>query len=435
MSDWRATGARLGDAASRLLLGGLFAYAAWDKILDPASFSEAVSAYGLLPQSLVGFFSAVLPMGELLVAVSLVTTKWARESALGIACLLGMFLVALLQAALRGLNISCGCFGPAEASAEASLGEAVVRDLLMLVPTVWLVMRPNGWLLPGRFRWLPLAVAVVTIPIGLWQGGRTTTIEQPVVAPAKGPLLEFGPEEAVDGVVAGQWTTNFPTALGLARTNHRPLVMMASSEHCDHCARMKRIFFDQPTFRAWVEGSGIYLAKASIDETNSCPVQLELVNFILASPEAAKPHGWPFLGVYWPREDGPEVRSYFTADRGHMPGALVQANTASAEFVAAMNVVLGDYFARLKNPPTWERVKEKSGKYFKLESEGTGQILSRSPQGGWIQDDGSRLQAEARGHGFKGWRWPNGRIVRSPRLNLNYYSEKGTYTALFEYAF
>ena len=432
MSGWRAVGARFADTAFRVLLGALFAYAAWDKVLDPASFAEAVSAYGLLPRALTGLFSVTLPMGELLLAVALVATKWSRESALGIACLLGMFLVALLQATLRGLDISCGCFGPAEASAEASLGEAIVRDLLMLVPTVWLVVRPNGWLIPGRLRWLPLAVVVVAIPVGFWSGGRTSASVLPVAASERGPLLEFGPEEAVDGVVAGQWTTNFPKALELARTNHRPLVMMATSDHCDHCRRMKKLLFDQPTFRAWVEGTGIYLAKASFDETNSCPAQLELVKFIQSSSEAAKPHGWPFLGVFWAREDGEETRTYFTADRGHMPSSSVRAQTASAEFVSAMDVVLGDYFVRLKEPPTLQRVLERSAKEFHFATEGVGRILPDMSEGKRILDDGNRLELEAVGQGLRGWRRPDGSLLRSPRISLHYLSEEGTYTAVFE---
>ena len=53
----------------------------------------------------------VLPWLELCSGVLLVTGLWLRASA-GIAtALFGVFTLAVLSALLRGLDISCGCFG------------------------------------------------------------------------------------------------------------------------------------------------------------------------------------------------------------------------------------------------------------------------------------------------------------------------------------
>jgi hypothetical protein len=53
--------------------------------------------------------------------------------------MLAVFVMALSQAALRGgLDVSCGCFGGASSSGPLP---AILRDLLLLVPSIWLSLR------------------------------------------------------------------------------------------------------------------------------------------------------------------------------------------------------------------------------------------------------------------------------------------------------
>ena len=91
-------------------------------------------------------FAATMSMAELLVGAMFIFTKWTREAAFATAVMLGMFIVALAQAQVRGLDISCGCFSDAEAEPHAVL-VALVRDLLLVAPTVWLLLK-------GQHRWI-----------------------------------------------------------------------------------------------------------------------------------------------------------------------------------------------------------------------------------------------------------------------------------------
>ena len=147
------------DVAARLVLGAVFVYASWTKIQDPGVFAASVENYKMLPASLVSVVALVLPMVELLSGGMLLLsaaellarrpwffTRHTREAAALIAAMMGVFLVGLTQAAVRGLDISCGCFGPEEATGRAAIVQTIVRDLLLLVPTVWLLVRPGGWL-------------------------------------------------------------------------------------------------------------------------------------------------------------------------------------------------------------------------------------------------------------------------------------------------
>ena len=73
-------------------------------------------------------------------------SKWTREAAFATAVMLAMFIVALTQAQIRGLDISCGCFSETEKNPHEVL-HALIRDLILVVPTVWLLIK-------GQHRWI-----------------------------------------------------------------------------------------------------------------------------------------------------------------------------------------------------------------------------------------------------------------------------------------
>lgn len=130
----------------RVGLGGMFVYSAWGKVMDPGLFASVVMKYELLPEVTVGLFSLTLPMLEMLVGIAFIFTKWTREVALLATGMLVMFLGALTIAAIRGLEIDCGCFGISSGGGRTELVLAIIRDLVLLVPTTWLMFRRNMWL-------------------------------------------------------------------------------------------------------------------------------------------------------------------------------------------------------------------------------------------------------------------------------------------------
>lgn len=132
------------EAVLRLSLGGVFVWAAWSKLEDPALFAVQVGAYDILPQPVVLLVALALPPLELLTGCMLVLTKWSREAALMVTAMLVVFIVALAQAAVRGLDISCGCFADELADhGTVAIMVALIRDVVLLVPSIWLLIRPN----------------------------------------------------------------------------------------------------------------------------------------------------------------------------------------------------------------------------------------------------------------------------------------------------
>jgi putative oxidoreductase len=98
-----------GFRALEVLLGGLFFYAGLQKVLHSYEFAEAVLAYQLLPESLVGVTVAVLPWLEIVAGLGLVARRKQRSCLLLLTGLAAIFLVVILITMARGLKIDCGC--------------------------------------------------------------------------------------------------------------------------------------------------------------------------------------------------------------------------------------------------------------------------------------------------------------------------------------
>jgi putative oxidoreductase len=105
----RISSGLIGLRALEVLLGGLFFYAGLQKVLHPYEFAEAVLAYQLLPESLVGLAVAGLPWLEIAAGSGLVAGLKRRSCLLLLTGLAAVFLVVILITMARGLSIDCGC--------------------------------------------------------------------------------------------------------------------------------------------------------------------------------------------------------------------------------------------------------------------------------------------------------------------------------------
>jgi len=95
----------------RLLLGGIFAYAAVTKLLDPAALAADIGHYRLVPHPAAVLLASYLPWIELLCAAAVLSRQQERGALTLLLGLCLIFSVALASAWIRGLDITCGCFG------------------------------------------------------------------------------------------------------------------------------------------------------------------------------------------------------------------------------------------------------------------------------------------------------------------------------------
>jgi uncharacterized membrane protein YphA (DoxX/SURF4 family) len=132
-----------------LVVGGVFLYACWDKILEPRKFAAIVYQYQVIgPSAALGFLPAnllavTLPWVELVVGLLLVTGFWRREAAVVAGALLVMFLAAVGIATAQGIDLAnCGCFSVDENDGRAAGWKLVVGDLVLLAACAVLAFLP-----------------------------------------------------------------------------------------------------------------------------------------------------------------------------------------------------------------------------------------------------------------------------------------------------
>ena len=96
---------------ARLAAGGVFVYASAHKILYPAAFARDIYNYQLLPDAWINPLAIYLPWLELFCGLALISVRPLRRgAALLIGGMLAAFIVAIVSAMARGLDIRCGCF-------------------------------------------------------------------------------------------------------------------------------------------------------------------------------------------------------------------------------------------------------------------------------------------------------------------------------------
>jgi uncharacterized membrane protein YphA (DoxX/SURF4 family) len=143
---------RLGRRFLAVILGGLFFYAGLQKVLHPYEFAEAVLAYQLLPESLVGIAAAGLPWLEIAAGLGLAAGLKPRSCLLILAGLVAGFSVVILITMARGLKIDCGC----GLFFQRQVGlAALLEDLILILWAAGLY----GWELSSWERARPAPVA------------------------------------------------------------------------------------------------------------------------------------------------------------------------------------------------------------------------------------------------------------------------------------
>lgn len=131
-------------AAVGAVLGAIFLYASYDKILHPADFARIVYHYQVIgPSQHIGpwvanLLAVTLPWIEVVVGLMLLTGFWRREAALVTSGLLAVFIAAVASALLRGIDIeNCGCFSVTGEGRAAGI-KLLLADLAMLAGALML---------------------------------------------------------------------------------------------------------------------------------------------------------------------------------------------------------------------------------------------------------------------------------------------------------
>ncbi len=135
----------------RILLGIIFVAASIDKILRPWDFGIAILFYKFLvgPFSyLISPMAIIMPIAELVAGLMLIFNKWVRPAALLILAMNVVFVIAILSAMIRGIDVECGCGFDVGvlgviAGTHADI-QALVRDFVFIAMTLVVLFAPQS---------------------------------------------------------------------------------------------------------------------------------------------------------------------------------------------------------------------------------------------------------------------------------------------------
>jgi putative oxidoreductase len=96
-----------------LIIGAIFIYAGALKVLDPVQFAHDIDHYKILPWTIGVGLAFYLPWLEIFCSLALIFRRFYRGALSILTTLVVVFLVATIAAKVRGLDITCGCFGHA----------------------------------------------------------------------------------------------------------------------------------------------------------------------------------------------------------------------------------------------------------------------------------------------------------------------------------
>ena len=95
------------------IVAAIFIYAGVLKMLDPAQFAHDINNYRILPWTLSVALAFYLPWLEILCGLGLIFRFLYRGALSILTLLIVVFTLATAAAKVRGLDITCGCFGHA----------------------------------------------------------------------------------------------------------------------------------------------------------------------------------------------------------------------------------------------------------------------------------------------------------------------------------
>jgi putative oxidoreductase len=118
------------------IVAGIFIYAGALKALDPVQFASDIDNYKILPWPVSVALAFYLPWLEIFCALGLVFRFLYRGALSILTASIVVFTLATIAAKVRGLDITCGCFGHASQHwsfpAHLATNLAILAGLLLL---------------------------------------------------------------------------------------------------------------------------------------------------------------------------------------------------------------------------------------------------------------------------------------------------------------
>lgn len=113
----------------RLGYGAVFIWSGIAKLKDPISFADAVRNFQIIGDPFCAAAALFIPWVEIFAGIGIMWDRLVRGSAALLAGSVAVFTVAIIIAWIRGLDISCGCFG---GSGEINYPVKVAQNVVLI---------------------------------------------------------------------------------------------------------------------------------------------------------------------------------------------------------------------------------------------------------------------------------------------------------------
>src|SRR6266700_97545 len=120
-----------------VIVAGIFIYAGAIKTLDPVQFASDIDNYKIVPLPVSVVLAFYLPWLEIFCGFALVVRFLYRGALSILTALILTFTLATVAAKVRGLDITCGCFG--HASQNWSFPAHLATNLILLAVVIFLL--------------------------------------------------------------------------------------------------------------------------------------------------------------------------------------------------------------------------------------------------------------------------------------------------------
>lgn len=117
------------------------------KLVDPVGTSKSILNYRLVHKGFADIAAIGLPTVEVVLGVLFLLGINIRITALLSILLLTFFIIIIISAWVRHLEINCGCFGNSlRFNSSRDYGIDIVRDIFFIGMASWLIVFPRSYL-------------------------------------------------------------------------------------------------------------------------------------------------------------------------------------------------------------------------------------------------------------------------------------------------
>ena len=127
-----------------LIVAGIFIYAGAIKALDPVQFASDIDNNKIFPWPISVTLAFYLPWLEIFCGFALVVRLLYRGALSILTTLILTFTLVTIAAKVRGLDITCGCFGHASQNWSFPSHLATNLGILVALLALWFRGAPNG---------------------------------------------------------------------------------------------------------------------------------------------------------------------------------------------------------------------------------------------------------------------------------------------------